>query len=62
MYSKEYEEARKEFINCLWMGIIGLGVPFVLAFREWRPIMQREKEKALAAEREKELSAREGGE
>ena len=62
MYSKEYEEARKEFINCLWMGIIGLGVPFVLAFKEWRPIMRREKEKAFAAEREKGLPAREGGE
>lgn len=62
MYSEEYEKARKEFRNCLWMGIIGLGVPFVLAFKEWRPIMQREKEKALAAEREKKLSAREGGE
>ena len=25
MYSKEYEAARKEFYNCLRMGIIGLG-------------------------------------
>lgn len=49
MYSEEYERAKKEFINCLCMGIIGLGVPFVLAFREWLPIMRREKEKALAA-------------
>ena len=47
MYSKEYEEAKKEFNNCLRMGIIGLGVPFVLAFKEWWPIMKREKEKAL---------------
>ena len=47
MYSKEYENAKKEFDNCLRMGIIGLGVPFFLAFREWWPIMQREKEKAL---------------
>ena len=49
MYSKEYEEAKKEFINCLCMGIIGMGVPFVLAFKEWWPIMKREKQKALAA-------------
>ena len=34
MYSKEYEEAKKEFINCLVMGWIGLGVPYVIAFKE----------------------------
>ena len=34
MYSKEYEDAKKEFVNCLWMSLIGLGVPVVLAFRE----------------------------
>ena len=49
MYSEEYEKAKKEFRNCLFMGIIGLGVPFVLAFREWLPIMKAEKAKALAA-------------
>ena len=49
MYSEEYERARKEFINCLWMGVIGLGIPFVLAFKEWKPIMDREKRKALEA-------------
>lgn len=48
MYSKEYEEAKKEFTNCLLMGIIGVGVPFVLAFTYWLPIMRKEKEKALA--------------
>ena len=48
MYSKEYEEAKKEFVNCLWMGLIGLGVPFFLAFKEWWPIMKREKQKAMA--------------
>ena len=48
MYSKEYEKAKKEFINCLVYGVIGLFVPFVLAFTEWRPIMKREKQKALA--------------
>ena len=48
MYSERYEKAKKEFINCLCMGIIGLGVPFVLAYREWWPIMKEEKEKARA--------------
>ena len=47
MQSEEYKRAKKEFINCLCMGIIGMGVPFVLAFKEWWPIMQREKQKAL---------------
>lgn len=49
MYSKEYEEARKEFINCLCMSIIGLGVPIYYAFHEWWPIMKHEKQKALEA-------------
>ena len=48
MYSKEYEEAKKEFINCLCMSIIGLGFPVYYAFHEWWPIMQREKQKALS--------------
>lgn len=52
MYSEEYEKAKKEFTNCLCMSIIGLGVPIVLAFREWWPIMQREKKKALEGKRE----------
>lgn len=47
MYSKAYEEARKEFMNCLRMSLIGVGVPIVLAFREWWPIMKEEKRKAL---------------
>ena len=47
MYSEEYEEAKKEFINCLCLGLFGLGVPYVLAFKEWWPIMKREKKKAL---------------
>ena len=51
MYSAEYEEAKKEFVNCLLMGIVGLGVPFVLAFKEWWPIMKREKQKALQAQK-----------
>ena len=51
MYSKEYEAAKKEFVNCICMCVVGLGVPLVLAFREWWPIMKREKEKALQAQR-----------
>ncbi len=47
MYSEEYEAAKKEFVNCLWMSVIGVGVPIVIAFREWLPIMRREKKKAL---------------
>ena len=48
MYGKEYEEAKKEFINCLIFGIIGLGIPFYFAATEWWPKMKREKQKALA--------------
>ena len=48
MYSQAYEDAKKEFVNCLWMGVIGLGVPFVLALKEWWPVMKQEKQKALA--------------
>ena len=47
MYSQEYEEAKKEFVNCLVVGPFGLFVPYVLAFTEWWPIMKREKKKAL---------------
>ena len=49
MYSEEYEAAKKEFVNCLFMSVIGMGVPIVIAFREWLPIMRREKKKALAS-------------
>ena len=48
MPSKAYLEAKKEFINCLAMSIIGLGVPVVIAFREWWPIMKAEKAKEKA--------------
>ncbi|MDO4867571.1 MAG: hypothetical protein Q4C10_13610 [Clostridia bacterium] len=51
MYSEEYEKARKEFVNCLCMSIFGLGIPIIIAFREWRPIMRREKKMALEAGR-----------
>ena len=52
MHSQEYMEAKKEFINCILMTIIGLGVPLVLAFTEWLPIMkeERRKEQLLAAQ------------
>ena len=45
MHSKAYLEARKEFINCLCMSLIGLGVPIYLAFKEWLPVMRVEKRK-----------------
>ncbi len=48
MYSEEYEKAKKEFINCLLMSVVGLGIPVYNAFKEWWPIMQQEKKKALA--------------
>lgn len=57
MYSKEYEEAKKEFINCLVMGWIGLGIPYVIAFKEWWPIMKREKKKALEQSEAKTVQA-----
>ena len=50
LYTEAYKEARKEFINCLCMSIFGLGVPVVIAFKEWWPIMQEEKRKAQAAQ------------
>jgi len=45
MHSQAYLEAKKEFINCLCMSIFGLGVPIVIAFKEWWPIMKAEKSK-----------------
>ena len=45
MHSEAYLAARKEFINCLCMALIGLGVPVYLAFKEWLPIMRAEKKK-----------------
>lgn len=48
MHSREYLEARREFINCICMSLIGIGVPLVLAFTEWLPIMRAEKQKELA--------------
>lgn len=47
MYSEEYEKAKKEFVNCLCMCVFGLGIPIVIAVKEWLPIMRREKRMAL---------------
>ena len=49
MHSEAYLAAKKEFVNCLALTIVGLGVPLVLAFREWWPIMKAEKAKEQAA-------------
>ena len=49
MPTKEYIEAKKEFCNCIRMSIFGLGVPIVIAFKEWLPIMKAEKKKMEAA-------------
>ena len=43
MYSETYQKARKEFINCLCMSVIGVGFPLVNAFGYWLPIMREEK-------------------
>ncbi len=43
MHSQAYLDARREFINCIVMSPIGLFVPLILAFKEWYPIMKREK-------------------
>ena len=51
MHSEAYLDAIKEFINCLCMTIIGLGVPLVLAFKEWLPIMREEKRKERLAQK-----------
>lgn len=47
--SEAYLAAKKEFINCLCMSIIGIGIPIVIAFTEWLPIMREEKRKMKAA-------------
>lgn len=48
MHSNAYLEAKKELINCICMTIFGLGIPLVIAFTEWLPIMRAEKRKELA--------------
>lgn len=47
MHSEAYLEAKKEFINCLCMSLIGVGIPLILAFKEWLPIMREEKKKEM---------------
>ena len=51
MHSKAYEEAKREFYNCLRMVPFTLGVSLYFAFHEWRPIMKEElrKERAQTA-------------
>jgi len=46
--SEAYIEAKKEFINCLVISVFGFGIPIVIAFKEWLPIMRAEKQKANA--------------
>ena len=48
MHSEAYLAAKKEFINCLCMSIFGIGIPLVIAFTEWLPIMRAEKKKEMA--------------
>lgn len=49
-HSEAYEKAREEYINCLAMSLIGLGVPIYNALKIWKPIMNEElrKEKEAA--------------
>ena len=42
MHSEKYRQYRKEFINCLVLTPITLGVSLVLAFTEWKPKMAEE--------------------
>lgn len=50
-HSDIYNDAHAEFVNCIAMTIMTLGVSLVLAFTEWWPVMneERRKEKAIAA-------------
>ena len=41
-HSEAYEKARKEYINCLAMSVIGLGIPVYNALKIWKPIMNAE--------------------
>ena len=52
MHSKAYLEAKKEFVNCIVMSPICLGVSLFLAFTEWYPIMKRESLKEVQGEQE----------
>lgn len=45
MHTKEYIEARKEFINCIVLSPICIFISLIIAFTEWLPIMRAEKHK-----------------
>jgi len=49
MHSEAYNNAYKEFINCIVLSPLGLFIPLVLAFREWKPIMDEELRKEHGA-------------
>lgn len=51
MHSERYEKARKEYINCLTMSIVCLGVPIYNALKIWKPIMKEELEKEKLQQR-----------
>ena len=40
MHTKAYCEARKEFINCIVLSPICIGVSLIIAFTAWLPIMR----------------------
>mgnify|MGYP003291359738 CR=1 FL=1 len=42
MHSKRYDDAKKEFWNCIWLSPVGLFVPLWNAFKIWKPIMDEE--------------------
>lgn len=48
-HSEAYEKARKEYINCLAMSVIGLGIPVYNALKIWKPIMDAELKKEKEA-------------
>ena len=48
MHSKAYEEAKREFYNCLLMSPFTLGISLYFAFHEWLPIMKAELRKERA--------------
>lgn len=45
MHSKRYEEAYKEFKNCLLVSPFTLFISLYNAFRYWKPIMDEELKK-----------------
>ncbi|MEA5012813.1 MAG: hypothetical protein VB100_13950 [Angelakisella sp.] len=47
MQSQKYNEYKKEFWNCIFMSPICFFIPLVLAFKEWKPKMDAEKNKQL---------------